>query len=651
MKTLQLQDISLAFGDRDILNSVSCALDTTTRAALAGLNGSGKSTLLKVICGQLEADSGTITSSKDLTALYLPQSGVVLKDRTVFHELESSYYRFTQLLEEKSTIENQLAEVTAGTGVSQSLLLRLHDIEEALAHSDYYHRQARITYIATGLGFSENDMDRPCSEFSGGWKMRIALGKILLEQPDILLLDEPTNYLDLEARMWLTDYLKGYFGGYMLVSHDRSFLDATIDEVYEIQRGGLTRFTGTYSTYEKRKEELQQQIIDDYYRQQREIAQTEEFINRFRYKASKAKQVQSRIKQLEKTERIELPATSKQLSFSFPPPPHSGKDHFHLEHVYKSYGSNQVLSDINLYIGKGERLAVTGKNGTGKTTLLRLISGRDTDYSGTIQVGTGVTIGYFAQETETLLNPVHTVIEEIEEEAPMSAIPSLRTYLGAFLFQGDDIYKQVAVLSGGEKSRLALLKILLHPANVLVLDEPTNHLDLASKDMLSSALDAYEGTVIFVSHDADFIKRIATKILYLSEEGAELFEGDYDYFSWKLHQKQEEQFSAYRDSPQERIQKPEEHKGTDYQQQNKLRNRVRTLERQELDMLHKIEETEQELEELNHLLSKPEYYADTHKSKEISQTIKDTEHTLEEYTAQWDALSSELEQLRSQYAG
>jgi ATP-binding cassette subfamily F protein 3 len=644
MKSIQLQDISLAFADRDLLKQASLVVDTNTRAALAGVNGSGKSTLLKIISTQIEPDTGEITRSRHMRISYLPQSKVVLDHRSVYEQLESSYYRFNDLLKQQHDIEQDLTDVSEEDGRTQSLLERLHEIQQEITHSDYYHRKQRIYYVAGGLGFSVDDLNRPCSEFSGGWQMRIALGNILLEAPDILLLDEPTNYLDLEARIWLVDFLASYHGGYLLVSHDRFFLDETVDTVYEISLGSVTRFAGNYSHYEQVKIQREQQLLQLYEQQQREIEKTQEFINRFRSKATKARQVQSRIKQLEKIEEIELPVHLKRMRFSFPSPPHSGKDHFRISGLSKSYGTNLVLDGIDVYVRNGDKMAVTGKNGAGKSTLLRILAGFDPDYRGTIEVGTGVRIGYFAQETETFLNPELTVLEQIEQDAPTSEIPALRDYLGSFLFHSDDVYKKVEVLSGGEKSRLALLKILLHPANVLILDEPTNHLDLASKDMLCDAIRSYEGTVIFVSHDADFIKKLSTKILYLEEHTATLFEGDYDYFSWKLEQKQQE----HQSDEDEQQHSGESKAAVDYQQQNRIRNQIRKLEREETDTLDLIEKYEQELSNLYSELEKPENYSDIEQAGKLQVHIHEVEQRISAGTSRWDEISEELEKLRSQ---
>lgn len=651
MGTLQLQDISLAYGERDILRHISCTIDTQTHAALAGVNGSGKSTLLKIIKKEIEPDSGVISTTKNLQVSYLPQTGITFKERSLYEELESAFDRYAVLLKEKYRIAERLASHNSNTKETNTLLKELDAIEEYLLTSEYYHREAKILQIAEGLGFSSADIHRSCHEFPGGWQMRIALSKVLLEHPDILLLDEPTNYLDVEARVWLKNYLLQYKGGYLLVSHDRYFLDETTNEVFELFGGALKRYAGNYTLYERIKQQETDQLIQAYAQQQAEIHHMEEFIERFRSKATKAKQVQSRIKQLEKMERIELPQQHRRLSFSFPDTPHSGNDIFRLEHISKAYGEHVVIPDLDLFIGKGDRLAVTGKNGMGKTTLLRILSQQDTDFAGSIKVGTGVKIGYFAQEVDTFLYPDRTVIEELQQEAPTSSIPSLRNHLGSFLFQGDDIYKSISMLSGGEKSRLALLKILLNPCNVLILDEPTNHLDISSKDMLLSALKSFNGTLIFVSHDIDFIKQLATKILYLSEEGMELFEGDYDYFSWKLEQKEAVEKSRTEDDragshpPSGPGQKP----SIDRMERNRIRNRLKTLEREEPLLIEQLEQLELELSDLHHRMSLPEYYSDGEKIRMLKQEIESLEKTIQEKTDSWDVVTQEIEELRELY--
>lgn len=643
MGTLQLQQISLAFGDRDILSQIDCTIDTQTKAALAGANGSGKTTLLNIITGLIEPDSGEIHTTKGLSVAYLPQNGIVYGDATLFEELDIAFHALHTLTDRKTDIEHTLSLSSDHTSRTDSLLQDLHEIEEQLINSGYYHRKAKIMQVAAGLGFDEEDLTRECSEFSGGWQMRIALGKILLEHPDLLLLDEPTNYLDLEARVWLKNYLKQYSGGYVLVSHDRYFLDETIDHVLELFQGSIHRYTGNYTKYEQTKVEELQMLKKRQAQQELEIAHLEEFIERFRSKATKAKQVQSRIKQLEKIVPIVLPESSKHIAFKFPEPPHSGKKIFDIEHLYKAYGEHTVLNDLSLLIEKGDRLSVTGKNGTGKTTLLKILSGADPEHTGFITAGTGVKIGYFAQDTEKTLDPKNTVLTEIEQHAPTSQLPRLRNLLGSFLFRGDDIHKSVSILSGGEKSRLALLKILLQPVNVLILDEPTNHLDLASKDMLLEALLSYTGTLIFVSHDVDFIKRLAGKILYLTEDSSELFVGDYEYFSWKLDEKQRiESLEEEASAPEEKKKKAEP---IDRNTRNKMKNRMQKLQRQEQELMEALETLEQELSSAHEEMSLPENYSSPLRCRDLQQKITGLEQQIEQTSTRWDEITGELASL------
>ncbi len=539
MAFVQLTGVALAHGDRDVLSGINFNIDSATRTALAGANGSGKSTLMKIAAGLLAPDSGEVSSERGSRVAYLPQSGIVHSGATLLAEVEQAFDHLHDLVAQKEELEERLARVTEESEETEGLLLRHHDLQERLLASGYYNRAEHISRVLLGLGFLREDFDRPTTEFSGGWQMRIALAKVLLERPDILLLDEPTNYLDLEARTWLEEYLSSLAGGYLIVSHDRYFLDVTCSAVAELWNGRLKVYRGNYSTYEKRRGEELAELLARYSAQVEEIARTEEFINRFRYNASKAQMVQSRIKQLERIERIEIPESMKRMRFTFPEPPHSGKQVLTLEEIGKSYGDRPVLEGFSLSLTRGDKLVIVGRNGAGKSTLMRLIAGIDRDYRGSIRYGTGVTTGYFSQDIEGQLDPSKQVIEEISGAAPTSLVPRLRDLLGAFLFRGDDVFKQVSVLSGGEKSRVALLKLLLVPANLLILDEPTNHLDLQSKDILLEALLAYSGTLVFVSHDRGFIDRLATTVLELTADEAggpsiaRLFPGDYEYYVWK----------------------------------------------------------------------------------------------------------------------
>lgn len=667
MGTLQIQEISLAYGERDILTSASFTLSHESRTALAGLNGSGKSTLMKIIAGIIPADSGTITSTKGFRVSYLPQSGILLTAHTILEEVDKAYSRFSQLAARQKEIETTLSYANEHDSTTATLLHELHDIQETLYNNRYYYREAEMQQVLKGLGFVQNDFKRPCAEFSGGWQMRIALARILLERPDMLLLDEPTNYLDVEARVWLKNFLQQYHGGLLIVSHDKYFLDQTVREVFEIFQGGITRYSGNYSDYQRQREANIEAVTAAYYRQQEEIKKTEQFIERFRYKATKAAQVQSRIKFLEKIEKITLPVTSKRLALRFPPAPHSGKDMCTLQQLGKSYGNHTIFSELSLYIGKGDRISITGKNGAGKSTLLRILAGVDSNYTGSIALGTGVNIGYFPQDAENTLDPNLQVLEELGKDAPYELLPKLRSYLGSFLFSDDDVYKQVNVLSGGEKSRLALLKLLLRPVNLLILDEPTNHLDIASKDVLLEALRSFDGTLIFVSHDIYFIEGLANRILYLSEQGPELFNGDYAYFSWKLEQREaySEIGSHTKDNKGLQEQLPKGHTNKtqfhadslaensaahlSHQERNKIKNRIKAIEREEEQVLGKLEKVEQLISECHENMGKQEYYTDGDKMQELLQTISGFEAEYELLSSNWDALVSELQILKEQF--
>ncbi|GHV06428.1 ABC transporter ATP-binding protein [Spirochaetia bacterium] len=548
MAFVQFSKVSLAFGDRDILKDVSIHLAAGSRAGLAGANGSGKSTLMKVLAGKLASDSGERAIQKESRIVYLPQSGIVHHGSTLREEAETAYEVIQEMLHKMEEIGGHLEQTKSDDNRTAGLLDEYHQIQEAVENSGYYQREASIATVLSGLGFSEGDLRRDTGEFSGGWQMRIALAKALLERPDILLLDEPTNYLDIEARGWLENWLKNYTGGYLLVSHDRYFLDVTVNEVYELFQGNLKRYVGNYSAYEKIREVEIESLMKRYAEQQEEIAKSEDLIRRFRYKASKAAMVQERIKKLEKMEsqglRIEIPESLKKISITFPPPPHSGRIALTIDGIGKSYGHRRVLSDVDLLMESGERLVVVGRNGAGKSTLLRIIAGRDRDFEGKVNYGAGIAAGYFSQDAAETMTGSEQVIDFMEAEAPTALIPRVRDMLGAFLFRGDDVHKPINVLSGGEKSRLALLRMLLKPMNLLILDEPTNHLDLQSKDILLDTLKAFTGTIIFVSHDRAFMEALSTKTLELSvtksthgkgmQSVHRLFYGNYAYYLDRL---------------------------------------------------------------------------------------------------------------------
>ncbi len=633
MKNLQVQDISLAFGDREILKSVSFTMGEKTRAALAGANGSGKSTLLKALTGIIQADNLKYALTKDARISYLPQSDIVLPNKTVYDTAEEGYERFNAVL-------NSITELEELTQSSDEKALmaaeRLSELHEELLDSGYYDRKARIETILLGLGFKNTDFSRLCNEFSGGYQMRIALARILVENPDFLLLDEPTNYLDIEAITWLEQYLRAFPGGVMIVSHDQGFLDGLVTEVYELFKGKLTRYAGNYTKYIETRQAEIEALEKAYKKQQEEIEKTEEFIERFRYKATKAKQVQSRIKALDKIEMIEIPDHLKKLSFSFPPAPHSGNDVIIADNVGKAYGDNVIYKDFSFLVSKGERLAITGRNGAGKSTLLRVLAGVDQDFTGTVRDGSGVIKGYFAQDTENTMNPANTVLEELETVSTTADQPRLRSMLGAFLFSDDDVFKKVGILSGGEKSRLALLKILLHPSNLLLLDEPTNHLDINAKEMLLKAIQAYTGTVIFVSHDKHFIKNLATKILYVTEEGPEFFQGGYDYFEYKLEEKEAQwEIKRKEEKAKEKVVEEKKSGQLSHEEMKAKRNRIRNLEREIEKINAQMEASEKKLSELSSEMEKPEVYSNAAKITKVMKEKEALEAAMEELEMTW----------------
>ncbi|MDR0378121.1 MAG: ABC-F family ATP-binding cassette domain-containing protein [Spirochaetaceae bacterium] len=666
---VQFSKVSLAFGSRDILKDVSLNLASGSRAALAGVNGSGKSTLMKVIAGKLAPDSGGRAVRKGSRISYLPQSVIaatppVHQGRTLREEAETAYQGIIDMLSSMEEIGRALETAGDGDGSTGALLEEYHALQTAVENSGYYNREQSIAQVLGGLGFSEADRDRPVAAFSSGWQMRIALAKVLLEAPDILLLDEPTNYLDIEARSWLEAWLRSFPGGYLLVSHDRYFLDVTVAEVYELFSGGLKRYAGNYSAYEAVREAELETLLKRYALQQEEIARSEALINRFRYKASKAAMVQERIKKLEKMEKIEIPESFKKISITFPPPPHAGRVALTLRGIGKRYGSRQVLAGLDLDLESGERLLVAGRNGAGKSTLLRILSGADRDYAGSLQYGAGIAPGYFSQDAAEAMTGAApsgealSALEYLEAEAPSALIPKVRDMLGAFLFRGDDVFKPVSVLSGGEKSRLALLRMLLKPLNLLILDEPTNHLDIYSKDILLDTLTRFSGAIIFVSHDRAFMEALSTKTLELSPRpsggpaAARLFYGGYGYYLERLERERGE---ADAEPPVPAPVKTsaadtgeDARPGAARRVQSKQRQAlIRRLERREGEILSALEALEAEKAALETELAQPRVYSSGEKAREVKRRIDEAAAAVEGKTREWEAAAEELERAKT----
>lgn len=668
MAFVQFSQVSLAFGDRDILNNVTINLQTGSKVALTGANGAGKSTLIKVLAGLTPPDSGNRAVQKDSRIAYLPQSGLTHHGCTLREEADKAFDFGYELQRQIDEIGEQLE---AGQGNTDALLIQQAELIQKLEESGWHRRAAAAESVLLGLGFSRTDFDRNTEEFSGGWQMRIALAKVLMQNPDILLLDEPTNYLDIEARDWLESFLQNFKGGFLLVSHDRYFLDVTINEVYELFNGNLKRYPGNFTHYEKVREVELKTLIAEYEQQQQEINKLEDFINRFGYKATKAAQAQEYQKKLEKMVRIEIPESLKKIHFKFPPAPHSGRLVLRMNGITKSYdGKNNVLNNLELTLENGDRLVVAGRNGAGKSTLLRIIAGEDKAFSGEVLPGAGVQIGYFSQDNAETIRGKQTILEYLEERAPLELIPKLRDMLGAFLFRGDDVYKALDVLSGGEKSRIALLQLLLSPVNLLILDEPTNHLDIHSKDVLLSALKDFGGTVVFVSHDRGFIEQLATRVLHLEHGQHKYFVGGYEFYMEQMEKSnlleseeggcippglslQNQASSTSGDfatppSPRGAAPKTPESAPSggklSYEEQKRLDAERRKIEKEVSRLEAKITELETKKSELEAKLSLPEVYSNGEKAKAVQREITELISQIDETTAAWEEAALKLEE-------
>lgn len=535
---LAVEKVSIQFGGRALFRDLSFTVRAKDRLALAGPNGAGKSTLLKIIAGVETADQGRVVSAKQLTVGYLPQEGVKHIGKTVFAEAESAFGDVIKLQEQLAEVDEELSNLDPikDADAYADTLEVFGDLQLRLGHHDISKMKPRIETVLAGLGFSHSDMDRPTEEFSGGWQMRIALAKHLLAEPSVLLLDEPTNHLDIETVQWLEQWLKGYGGAIILISHDQSLLDLLTTATLAFENGQPEMYAGNYSFYLRERETRREQLQRSFKNQQREIEKAEQLIDRFRAKATKAKMVQSRIKALDKMERIEIEEEQSGIGFRFPQPERSGQTVMKLEGIGKRYEDNQVLNDLNFQIERGARLAIVGVNGAGKSTFSRIIAEIEEPTSGEKTVGHKVEIAYFSQNHADDLDPKLTVLETVERSVTKrAATMNLRTLLAAFLFRGDDVFKSVGVLSGGERSRLALARMLMQPANFLILDEPTNHLDLQSQEVLQRALADYTGTYAIVSHNRSFLDPIVDRVLeFIPHRPMRIFHGNVsDYLEKK----------------------------------------------------------------------------------------------------------------------
>ena len=523
---IALQKIRLQYGERHLYKDISATIGTSDRIGLVGSNGAGKSTLLKVLCGLEEVDGGKVDKANYATFGYLPQDGIEMHGRTLFKETELAFADVLGLKAKVEEAEDHLDKMDTSSEEFYETLELIGAWEHRLEDLDAGKLPSRIESVLLGLGFSSSDMNRKTEEFSGGWQMRIALAKLLLANPSLLLLDEPTNHLDVTSQKWLEDFLLRYDGSLIMISHDRGFLDIICNRTFELSMGSLHVYSGNYSVFETQSAERKELQMKAYKSQQKEIQQAEQFINRFRAKASKAKQAQSRIKALDKIERIQIEKEEDGVSFSFAPPPRSGQTVINLVDVSKSYGDLLVIRDANLRIERGDRIVVVGVNGAGKTTIAKVIAGVEPFQSGEREIGQSTHISYFGQHQADELDKSLTVLATLEESAEGKNTTNIRSILGTFLFRGDDVFKKVSVLSGGERNRLALAKMLARSANFLILDEPTNHLDMRSQDALQNALKDYTGAYLIVSHNRAFVDPLATKVLEIRKDGLSLFPGN-----------------------------------------------------------------------------------------------------------------------------
>jgi ATP-binding cassette subfamily F protein 3 len=652
--------LSISFGGDELFNDISFTINPGDRVGLVGSNGAGKSTLMKILLGIQQPDDGRVVAGRHAVIGYLPQEGIVLSGDSVRDEVMKAFKEVVELQQAVEELSTQVGQRSheGDTPEFKALLNELGEVQHRFEALNGFAAEGEVEKVLMGLGFSPEDMERSCSEFSGGWQMRIELAKLLLRQPDLLMLDEPTNHLDIESLTWLEGFLMRYSGGILLISHDRAFLDALTNRTFEISRGRLTAYTGNYAKYlveREHRRELQQSAYDN---QQKMIADTQRFIDRFRYKATKAVQVQSRIKALERLDRIAPPESDEaRVFFKFPPAPRSGRDVVVLEGLSKRYGDNLVLDSIDLVIERGEHIAFLGRNGEGKSTLSRIIAGSES-YEGKRTIGSNVTIGYYAQHQAEELDPGRTVLETLDAVATGDIRTQLRSLLGTFLFHGDDVFKPVRVLSGGEKSRLALAKMLLEPANLLILDEPTNHLDMQSKGVLKRALLEFDGAIILVSHDRAFLEGLANKCIEFKHGSiTEHLSGIDEY----LRKRQSESIDTAlggrsRPTSQQRNDASNgEDNGISRKEQKRLeaerRNRRYAATKKLRASLAKVEksigELEEEKAECEQTLARPDTYDNPDRMLKLQDRLSEIDGHLSGHYSKWERLAKEIEEVEA----
>lgn len=640
----------LHFADRAIFNSISFIVNKIDRVGLVGKNGAGKSTMLKALAGIQKLDSGSISFPSELTVGYLPQDMDFISGRTVWGETETSFSKSLSIQDEIDKINTQLGVREDYESDSYMKMLDdLSDYNEKLSLLGVDTMEAEIEKILLGLGFKREDFQRQTDEFSGGWRMRIELAKILLQKSDLLLLDEPTNHLDIESIQWLEDFLGTYPGAVVLISHDRAFLDNLTNRTVEISMGKIYDYPAPYTRYLELRKERRELELAAYTNQQKQIKDTEDFINRFRAKATKAVQVQSRIKALNRLDRIEIEVEdTAAMRFSFPTAPHSGKVSLRVDSVEKKYDDKVIFSDVSFSLERGEKISLLGKNGEGKSTMSRLIIGEERD-GGDIELGYQVKIGYFAQNQAEILDPEKTVFETIDEAASGDIRTKIRSLLGSFLFGGEEADKKVKVLSGGERARLAMCKLLLEPVNLLILDEPTNHLDIRSKEILKDALQRYDGTMILISHDRDFLKGLTEKIYEFSDGKVKEHLGGIDQF---LLSKKSDDIKVWEGTKIVKATEKKVSKSNDpnaYQAKKDLKKKVRNQKSAVSRVEKLVSDLEKELAEVNEVLKLPDAYSKP-ENKELVENWPKLSEKLEQAMSQWEDEEAKLEVIEIELA-
>ena len=632
----------MQFTGEDLFTDISFMIREKDRIGLVGKNGAGKTTLIKLLCGLEQPSKGDVIMSDDVTIGYLPQEKNVHSTKTVLDEAMTAFEEYYEIERRLAKLQDELSNREDYESDSyQRLCEKMSHLNERLAIMGGHSIEGEAEQILIGLGFEHDDMQRPMNEFSNGWQMRVELAKILLRKPKLLLLDEPTNHLDIESIQWLESFLKNYYGAIFMVSHDRAFLDRITIRTIEISCAKIYDYKCSYSEFIERREEridIQKAAFDN---QQREIKEIEAFIERFRYKATKAKQVQSRVKQLEKMDVVQIDDQDKSaIHFKFPPAPHSGKVTLELNNVSKSYGEKQILNNINLLIPRGEKIAFVGRNGEGKSTLSKIIAGV-LDYEGEVKLGHEVKIGYYAQNQQDMLDPEKTVFETLDDVATGDMRVKVKSLLGAFLFGGEAIDKKVKVLSGGEKARLSLAKMLLFPTNLLILDEPTNHLDMLSKDILKSALIQFDGTLIIVSHDRDFLQGLTNKIYEFRKPRIKEYIGDiYDFLEEKKLKELDDLNKKQKSQP---VESKVSQGKIDYELKKQNDRETKRIEREIKKLEEQIESLENEIAEMDKIMSSPSDFPDVNIDNAWYDSYGKKKDQLQNLMNQWEDKQMELE--------